>query len=131
MLYAKYRPTYPQSVYDTIIDFCRLSSRNTFNTALDVGCGTGQSTFPLTTNFDHVIGLDASKSQINEAREAYAGLDFRVGPGEDLAFMEDESVDLVTTAQSLHYLDRTKFFEEAARYEIMKMKCTIDILLSM
>ena len=32
--------------------------------AVDVGCGTGQSTFPLTEHFDKVYGIDPSKAQV-------------------------------------------------------------------
>ena len=34
-----------------------------------LGCGTGQSTFVLDEYFDHVLGVDVSESQIEEARD--------------------------------------------------------------
>ncbi len=36
--------------------------------ALDVGCGTGQSTRPLAKYFDQVLGLDVSESQLDVAK---------------------------------------------------------------
>ena len=43
--------------------------KNTTHTkrALDLGCGTGSSTFPLTEFIDEVIGVDISSSQIEQA----------------------------------------------------------------
>ena len=38
--------------------------------AIDVGCGTGNSTRPLVEYFDHVIGCDISDSQVIEAQRA-------------------------------------------------------------
>ena len=115
-LYAAYRPVYPKSMFDTVIEFCTQSSTgNTFNTALDVGCGSGQSTHPLATYFRRVIGLDVSENQIQQAKEKYPDLEFRVGKAEDLTFLEDASVDLVTVAAALHWFDQERFFNEIQR----------------
>ena len=118
-LYAAYRPTYPQSVFDAIIDFCKVSRRNTFTTALDIGCGSGQSSYPLAAHFKDVIGLDVSESQVKQAKEKYPKLKFHVGVGEDLSFADDASVDLVTVAQAFHWLDHSKFYAEVTRYYVL------------
>jgi ubiquinone/menaquinone biosynthesis C-methylase UbiE len=38
--------------------------------AVDVGCGTGQSTFNLAPYFKRVLGIDYSDSQIKQAIKA-------------------------------------------------------------
>ena len=40
---------------------------------------------------------------------------FRVSPGEDMSFCADNSVDLVTSAQAMHWFDLDKFYAEVKR----------------
>lgn len=114
-LYAKYRPTYPESVYSEIKKFCESPEGSGSDVALDVGCGNGQSTFPLTTSFKTVLGRDISEKQISEAKSHGHNIEFSVGPAEDLSFLEDSTVDLVTSAQAIHWMDRPKFYQEVTR----------------
>jgi ubiquinone/menaquinone biosynthesis C-methylase UbiE len=67
-------------------------------TAVDVGCGSGQSTYPLRQHFNKVIGIDVSEKQIEHAKKKYSDVEFKVGPGENLQFLENCSVNLITTA---------------------------------
>ncbi|XP_060067355.1 putative methyltransferase DDB_G0268948 isoform X1 [Ylistrum balloti] len=114
-LYAKYRPTYTSEVYDEIKTYCQLPEASGCDTAVDIGCGNGQSTVPLTNIFKAVIGRDISEKQITEAKKHAPSIDFSVGPAEDLSFLDNETVDLVTTAQALHWMDRPRFFKEVER----------------
>lgn len=116
-LYAQYRPTYPEEVYRIITDFYESNKGDmcNYDLALDVGCGNGQSTVPLCKLFKHVIGYDVSETQVSSAPRDVQNLTFRVGPGEDLGFLKDSSVDLVTIAQALHWLDLDKFYSEVRR----------------
>ncbi|XP_021358055.1 putative methyltransferase DDB_G0268948 [Mizuhopecten yessoensis] len=114
-LYAKYRPSYPKELYDKIRMFCRQSDGNELALAIDVGCGSGQSTLPLTNICNHVIGIDVSREQIAEARKAASVIDFRVGQAEDLSFLGDGTVDLVTTATAIHWMDIPTFMGEVSR----------------
>ena len=52
-LYAQYRPRYTEQVFKTIIDYCGETSSD-FHLAVDVGCGSGQSTEPLAKHFRRV-----------------------------------------------------------------------------
>lgn len=116
-LYSQYRPTYPDRIYLKIKEYYeqgRLKECN-FQLAVDVGCGNGQSTLPLCKVFKQVIGCDVSSQQIASAPTNVANLSFRVGPGEDLSFLEDSSVDMITIAQALHWLDLNKFYPEVRR----------------
>ena len=117
-LYSRYRPTYPKAVVSAITDYVTRIG-GSLGLAVDVACGSGQSTFYLKEAFKKVIGVDISKAQIEEANrkckvENVDNIEFQVGNGMNLSF-EDESVDMVTIAQALHWLDRGKFFAECKR----------------
>ncbi|XP_069119321.1 putative methyltransferase DDB_G0268948 [Argopecten irradians] len=86
-----------------------------YNLAIDVGCGNGQSTFPLAKTWKHVIGVDVSGSQIAEALAVKSNIDFRVGLAEDLYFQQDESVDLMTAGIFIHWINQPCFWKEATR----------------
>ena len=60
-----------------------------------------------------MIGTDASASQLAQA-PAHPGVTYRVAPAE-ASGLPDESVDLVTVAQALHWLDSAGFYQEARR----------------
>ncbi|XP_012943727.1 uncharacterized protein LOC106013199 [Aplysia californica] len=51
-LYIKYRPTYPERLYEKVIKFCQESETCTWELAVDVACGSGQSTLPLAKFFE-------------------------------------------------------------------------------
>ncbi|VDI19628.1 Hypothetical predicted protein [Mytilus galloprovincialis] len=112
--YAQFRPDYPDTVVKSIVDYCKLSN-NDFGTAIDIGCGTGQSTYSLKTYFKNVIGVDVSEKQIEQAKLKYHDIKFTVGPAEDLSFLESGSVNLITTAQALHWMNHEAFYEEVDR----------------
>ena len=112
--YAQYRPTYPSEVYDKIVEFCHQRGAGR-SLALDVACGSGQSTLPLRSHFDKVVGCDISQAQIGQAPTEHDNVTFRVGSAEDVSFQDKSSVDLITCAQGTHWLDRSLFFKEAER----------------
>ncbi|XP_045173877.2 putative methyltransferase DDB_G0268948 [Mercenaria mercenaria] len=116
-LYAQYRPTYPSAVYTTIEEYYNEHKGALCNTelAVDVGCGNGQSTVPLCKLFKRVIGYDVSEQQISSAPKGIANLTFKVGSGEDLGFLKDNEVDLITIAQALHWMDLENFYSEVRR----------------
>ncbi|KAL8622903.1 hypothetical protein ACOMHN_027024 [Nucella lapillus] len=113
--YVKYRPNYDSVVFDTIIKFCKEQPSADFSLALDVCCGSGQGTVPLTTHFDKVIGLDISKAHISQAPNDIPNLSYRVSLAEDLSFVDSGSVDLVTLASAMHFVDLDKFYREVER----------------
>ena len=116
--YAKFRPTYPVEVFDNLVEFYRDGKGETcnFDLAVDVACGNGQSTRPLCKYFRRVIGCDVSPQQISSAmKDNIANLSFLVNKGENLGFLENDSVDLLTISQALHWLDRPAFYSEVSR----------------
>jgi SAM-dependent methyltransferase len=98
-------------VIKKIWDFLRL--REPIPLALDVACGTGQSTVALKEIASRVVGTDVSREMLARApREA--GVRYVEAPAEDMPF-EDGSFRLVTVALALHWFDRSRFLAEARR----------------
>ena len=113
-LYTEFRPTYPNSVVKSILDYLQEKSDQK-NYALDIGCGSGQSTLFLAPHFESVVGVDVSEAQILQAPKTLNNISFQVGPAEDLSFCQDSSVDLVTIAQAFHWMDRPVLYSEVKR----------------
>jgi ubiquinone/menaquinone biosynthesis C-methylase UbiE len=81
--------------------------------ALDVACGTGQSTVVLKEIASRVVGADVSREILIRApREA--GVRYVEAPADDLPFA-DGSFRLVTIALALHRFERWRFLAEARR----------------
>jgi len=117
--YSKYRPVYPKSVVDTLLAYLsRLGCSQEL--VIDVGCGSGQSTFHLEAHFKRCTGVDISKAQIKAAQEKAkmrqnCNVSFAVGKATELP-AEENTVDLVTIAQAWHWLpDHNKFYAECKR----------------
>ncbi|MGE5233544.1 MAG: class I SAM-dependent methyltransferase [Acidobacteriota bacterium] len=106
--YARYRPTYPEALFATLAD---LVARH--DLAWDCATGNGQAAAGLARHFGRVIATDASPEQIASAPPC-PGVEFRVALGEQSG-LEPASADLALVAQALHWLDRDRFYAEAAR----------------
>ncbi|HEY3172254.1 MAG TPA: class I SAM-dependent methyltransferase [Thermoanaerobaculia bacterium] len=106
--YAEYRPRYPDSLFAWLAEL--PAGRDL---AWDCATGSGQAAIGLASRFERVIGTDASAGQI-AAAVPDPRVDYRVAPAEESG-LDSESVDLVTVAQALHWLDRPAFFAEARR----------------
>ena len=116
-IYKQFRPDYPQNVTDSIIKYCEKYS-NDFQIALDLGCGSGQNTLSLAPYFTSVIGTDVSAAQIREAQTDKSKPDnvqYKVSTAEDLEFIEEESVDLITIASAFHWMEAEAVYKEAQR----------------
>jgi SAM-dependent methyltransferase len=122
--YNSFRPTYTNEVFHEIVKY----HTGEHDLAVDIGCGSGQASYPLTEYFKHVIGTDLSHAMINTANnritEEYKDrIKFVQSPAETLEFLDDSSVDLVTAAQCIHWFDHPKFFKEIHR--VLKPNGTI------
>lgn len=84
-----------------------------FQSALDVGCGTGLSTIALKEIAARVVGVDSSTEMIALARRDPA-IGYQVANAEHLPF-EDRQFDLVTVSQAIHWFGMNKFLPEAGR----------------
>ena len=106
--YAAYRPSYPDALFAwlaSVAPTCRL--------AWDCATGSGQAAMGLASYFERVVATDASLAQVQSAR-SHSLVEYRVALAESSG-LEDNSVDLVTVAQALHWFDMERFFIEARR----------------
>ncbi|GHO44230.1 class I SAM-dependent methyltransferase [Ktedonospora formicarum] len=109
--YAAYRPYFHPLVISKVQATLKLETP--VKKALDVACGTGQSTRALKHIADQVIGCDISSEMISAATQQ-PGISYVVAPAEQLPF-ENASFDLLTVSLAFHWLDRMRFIPEAAR----------------
>lgn len=129
--YAKYRPSYPQSIFDFIYPL--LSEKSV---AWDCGTGNGQIAQELSKDFDLVEATDISEQQLKHAFAA-ENIRYTAQPAEKTNFA-DNTFDLITVAQAVHWFDVDKFNEEVKRvgkpnsiialigYELIHINSEID-----
>jgi len=63
---------------------------------------------------DHVIGTDVSQNQITNAIPK-DNVEYRCIKGEDLSFASSNSIDLITVATALHWINIDEFVREVKR----------------
>lgn len=105
--YAAFRPQLPEALVQAVVEQVPRPE-----TALDVGCGSGQLTELLAPRFARVLAIDPSPSQLAHARP-HPRVAYRVSPAESLP-APDQSVDLVAAAQA-HWFELGRFHAEVAR----------------
>lgn len=84
--------------------------------AWDCATGNGQAARDLARHFDRVVATDASAGQIAHAVKV-PNVEYRVASAESSG-LSTQSVDLVTVAQALHWLDPETFYAEARRVTV-------------
>lgn len=107
-LYAQFRPTYPQELYDFLLPIVPDLS-----TAWDCGTGNGQVAAELAGYFDKVYATDISIKQLNNAVQK-ANIIYSITPAEQTSFPA-KTFDLITVAQAIHWFDFDKFYHEVKR----------------
>ena len=107
-LYAEARPIYPQEIYTYIASLCAKT-----DAVWDCATGTGQAALPLAEIFTKVYATDINEKQIAVA-ESRKNISYSVASAENTGFA-DESFDLVTVAQALHWFDYENFWLEIER----------------
>ena len=106
--YFLHRPTYPQDGYRMVAELCREHSL-----ALDCATGNGQAAIGLADYFDQVVAIDSSEEQIANAFRL-DNVTYMVAPAENIP-LPDQSVDLITVAQGVHWFDLERFYGEVKR----------------
>ena len=106
--YSKYRPTYPQVLFDYLLLFVKDKE-----IAWDCATGNGQAARDLSEYFKKVEATDISEAQIKNAVQKQ-NIQYHICPAEHTPFADD-SFDLITVATAYHWLNWKKFYEEATR----------------
>jgi SAM-dependent methyltransferase len=107
-LYAKYRPHYPSELFDFI-----LSPVYYRHSAWDCATGNGQTAKELAKYFTEVKATDISQKQLDNAYRAF-NVEYSLQPAEHTDF-GNNSFDLITVSQALHWFDFDKFYAEVNR----------------
>lgn len=106
--YADFRPSYPPALFDWLAGIVPGKSL-----AWDCACGSGQASLDLAERFERVVATDASGKQLAGAKP-HPHITYRQAPAE-ASGLADQSVDLITVAQALHWFDLSRFYAEARR----------------
>jgi ubiquinone/menaquinone biosynthesis C-methylase UbiE len=107
--YDAARPYFHPLVFERLVRV--FGSR--FVAALDIACGTGQSTEALASVSTFVVGLDASAQMLHGARRRGV-IPYVQGRAERLPF-PDNAFDIITVGLGLHWFERDAFLSEASR----------------
>nr|WP_293833020.1 class I SAM-dependent methyltransferase [uncultured Arsenicibacter sp.] len=107
-LYAQYRIDYPAELYDYLLSFVQGRER-----AWDSATGNGQVAVVLAEHFGQVDATDISQPQLDKAVQK-PNIRYQVSPAEQTPF-PDQSFDLITVAQAVHWFDVGAFHQEVRR----------------
>lgn len=130
-LYAQFRPHYPDDLYTYL--FNQVSQQKK---AWDCGTGNGQIASRLAEKFTRVYATDISEKQIAHAVKR-DNIEYAIVRAEKTNF-EDNTFDLVTVGQALHWFDFSAFFQEVKRtsrneaviavwgYKLLEISAEID-----
>lgn len=133
--YAKYRPAYPRALYEFVVS--RLHNKRA---AWDCGTGNGQAAIEIAKEVELVQATDISEKQIENAPRA-KNIVYSVQPVEHTSFPND-SFDLITVAQALHWFKLDDFYSEVKRvarqgavlaawtYSLVRISTEIDALIA-
>ncbi|MEP6713013.1 MAG: class I SAM-dependent methyltransferase [Ferruginibacter sp.] len=108
IVYSKYRPVYPQVLFDCINSVVAHKKL-----AWDCGTGNGQTAKELSKYFEQVYATDISAKQIENASTA-DNITYALEPAEQTS-LKDNSVNLITVSQALHWFNFTAFYDEVKR----------------
>ncbi|MDQ1485625.1 MAG: hypothetical protein QOJ62_1318 [Actinomycetota bacterium] len=106
------RPDYPPALYDAIEQLSGTFLRNA--RIADVGAGTGISTRGLLARGADVVAVDHGTQMLATLRSRTPTVPVLLADANELPFADD-SLDLITFAQSWHWVDRDRAPREVAR----------------
>ena len=110
--YAAYRPAIHHPILEKA--FKHLGWSGQARRGLDVGCGAGLSTRALLGFADACVGIEPAVAMLRFAIDIAPEAQFIAGHAESLPVRE-RSIDVITAAGSLNYVNLPRFFDEAAR----------------
>ena len=107
-LYAAFRPTYPEALYEFILKHVTKREK-----VWDCATGNGQVARHLAAHFKEVFATDLSQSQLDYAVRV-SNISYDVCPAEKTFFNNNE-FDLITVGQALHWFNIELFYKEVKR----------------
>ncbi|MCK4869868.1 MAG: class I SAM-dependent methyltransferase [Gammaproteobacteria bacterium] len=104
--YSRYRPGYPEQLFEMLLEGCGLDGSGRL---LDIGCGTGLLTIPLSKYFEQAIGIDLSKEMLEEGaiaanREGCDKVEWMEGNAETLGDQFGK-FKMITAGGSMHWMN--------------------------
>jgi ubiquinone/menaquinone biosynthesis C-methylase UbiE len=121
--YAKYRPGYPKAILKILGDEIDFDSRKI---VADIGSGTGLLAKVFVDNGNKVFGVEPNDEMRSYGESSLSGFENFIsakGTAEKTG-LKDQSVDLVTAGQALHWFDR-----DACRKEFARILSTGNVLI--
>ena len=112
--YDTYRPRTPAVLLDLLP---QLAGAQRPQLVVDLGSGTGLSTYAWSERADRVIGVEPNadmRRQAEAKRESETNVSFVEGVAHEIG-LPDECADIVTASQSLHWMDPQPTFAEVKR----------------
>ncbi|MCB0532430.1 MAG: class I SAM-dependent methyltransferase [Lewinellaceae bacterium] len=106
--YARYRPVYPPSLIEHMANLAPGK-----HAAWDCATGNGQVAVALAEHFESVLATDMSAQQLEHARP-HPRIRYAQERAEHCS-AADETFDLITVAQAVHWFDFESFFAEVQR----------------
>ncbi len=102
--YVRYRPGYPQALFDYLIEMCRLDEASVI---ADIGSGTGIFSGCLLDRQLAVSAVEPNPEMRNAAENLLAGYDrFQsISATAEATQLHSASVDLITVAQAFHWFN--------------------------
>ena len=134
-LYSKFRPGYPKKVFHFLMPLVPDKK-----IAWDCGTGNGQVAGALSEYFKKVYASDLSAAQIANAI-IKDNIYYSVEKAEEAKF-DDNTFDLITIAQAIHWFNFDKFYKEVNRtlkpggiiaaigYDVFRINKKIDVLIN-
>jgi SAM-dependent methyltransferase len=108
--YARYRTSYPTREVDRLADLLGLEHSNT---AIDIGCGTGQLAIPLARHAKEVIAIDPIPDMLavgrrNAVAAGLTNITWLLGDSSKLDTLVGPGAHVATFAASFHWTDRAE-----------------------
>lgn len=113
--YDRYRPPYPDALFDEIAARLRLPTRPL---VVDLGAGTGRAALAMAERGWRVTAVEPGRPMIDvmRSRAANDGLVLAmVQASAEATGLDPDSADLATAAQAYHWFDATAALTEMAR----------------
>lgn len=119
--YDEFRPVPPSIIVETLINY--INKRPSL--VVDLGCGTGLSTFIWKNYSDTIIGIDPNRDMLKKAKaKLYESsnskkIEFKVGYSNNTG-LRCNSVDIITCSSSFQWMEPNGTIKEVSRVLVDK-----------